>query len=71
MTKEENILLSNKIRAIIREARKKGYLFKFFFSRINYNSVEINNFMNHNRKMTDSNLLTLKEFIEKTFQMQL
>ena len=71
MTKEENILLSNKIRTIIREARKKGYLFKFFFSRINYNSVEINNFMNHNRRMADSDLQVLKDFIEDTLQVKL
>ena len=64
MTKRENKLLADKIRTIIRDARKKGYTYRFFFTEIHYTKYRVYNFMSHERKMSDEDLLSLKEFIE-------
>ena len=66
MTKEENQLLSNIIRTIIRKARKKGYTFRFFFDAINYSKDRTYNFMNHGYHMDNDNLLILSEYVVRT-----
>ncbi len=66
MSKEENLLESNKIRTIIRRARSKGYTYSFFFRVINYSRHRAYNFMNHGYRMSDENLEILKEHIEST-----
>ena len=40
MTKEENRILAEKIRTIIRQLRKEGYTYKIFYTAINYNATD-------------------------------
>ena len=60
MTKEENLLLADKLRQKIYELRKKGYMFKIYCSVVNYISTRFYNFMTKGYKMSDGNLLLLK-----------
>ena len=60
MTKEENLLLADKLRQKIYELRKKGYMFKIYCSVVNYSSTRFYNFMTKGYKMSDGNLLLLK-----------
>ena len=60
MTKEDNLILADEIRTIIRQLRKKGYTYRVFFTAINYKPVDFYNFMSHGYKMKDDNLMILK-----------
>lgn len=64
MTKEDNLILADEIRTIIRQLRKKGYTYRVFFTAINYKPVDFYNFMSHGYKMKDDNLMILKGCIQ-------
>ena len=70
MTKQENIILADEIRTIIRKLRKKGYTYRFFFTVINYKAVDFYNFMSHGYRMKDENLIALKRCIDEIQMME-
>ncbi len=64
MTKEENKKLSDILRKEIKDLRKKGYTYRYFFSVVNYSASQFYNFMSHGYKMNDENLILLKQYVE-------
>ena len=63
MNKNENKQLAAKIRVKIKQLRENGYTYKFFFTAVNYSSMDWYNFM-RGYGMTDSNLLILRKLLK-------